>query len=101
MKKASIILLLVLAACSNDHGVTGYVEYGGQKMPAAAPNCDPIINPLEWEPITCAEDYDVVQCYWQEQILFEEEVMSVCQQTWAFNKWECEWNMILTRCDSV
>ena len=81
----------------------GYIMYDYPKdLPEVPPDCGPVTFPVDEDPVDCYEYSRGECCYWLEQMLYPHGTkMSMCRFDWCYDKWECEWQHILSKCESV
>jgi len=97
-----IILSLALVGCGEErYWNGGYINEYPDPIPELPPQCDPVEDPLDWEPAACAENNYVEHCYWYEHTMANRTPMAICRHDWEWDKWECEWSLIISHCESV
>ena len=104
MRLASLLVFALLSI--NCHGEEypykgGMIHYDHpQGLPEAAPVCENIAEPEEWEPVNCVENSSGECCYWREQKFNSAGTKLLdCRHDWCYNKYECKWHHVISRCE--
>lgn len=97
-------IMFMFAGCAaenpNDYN-GGTIWYSpDDELPQAQPVCMEQEEPVEWDAHACVDYPDEVCCIWLENDIQSQPVVE-CQYDWCYDKWECEWQHVLSRCESV
>jgi len=97
-------MMFMFAGCAteNPHDFNGgaiwYSE--DEEIPEAPPVCMAQEDPVEWEPHSCVENSNGECCVWLENKI-ESQPAVECRYDWCYDKWDCEWHHVLSKCESV
>ena len=104
MRTISIFILsfLFLGCHAEEYPYKGGMIYYDtpQDLPKGVPACGYTEDPLEWEATSCIENSNGQCCYWREQNISPSGTkMLDCRHDWCYNKYECEWHHVISKCE--